>query len=263
MNKLVAVEEVLAELTGESTVVVGGWGDIRKPMRVLAAIAQSQIEPIRVFSYAALDLDLLVGAGKVKSGVYGFISADGGAPFKPRLVDAARRSGAIELREMDEYMFSCQFKAAAERVPFFPIRGGIGTDVLSVNPEIRTIRDPYRNELVVAVPAVYPDLAILHANRADAHGNIEILGDPYFDKVFAKAAKKVFVSCEEIVDVGQIENASILGTFVDGVVKAPGGARPGSCYPSYSYDAEFLSAYQTAAEDPEAFASFVAQMPAA
>jgi len=253
IDKRANVDEVVDGIKDGASIVIGGWGDIRKPMTIVNAIARSSLKDLTILSYAAMDLDLLIGAGKVKTAIFGFVSFDGGAPGRAGNFDRARREGTVEIKEFDEYMFSCQFKAAAERIPFYPIRGGIGTDILTINPEIKTIQDPYTNETLVAVPAFQPDYALIHVNEADQNGNARITGDAHFDSLFAKAAKKVIVSCERILEVGEIRHSNIMATYVEQVIEAPRGARPGSCFPDYSFDAKACAAYGKATKDASDF----------
>lgn len=260
IDKRVNVDEVVEDIRDGASIVIGGWGDIRKPMTMVNAIARSSLKDLTILSYAAMDLDLLIGAGKVKTAIFGFVSFDGGAPGRAGNFDRARRAGTVEIKEFDEHMFSCQFKAAAERIPFYPIRGGIGTDILTINPEIQTIQDPYTDETLVAVPAFHPDYALIHVNEADQHGNARIAGDPYFDPLFAKAAKKVIVSCERILEVGEIRHSNILATYVEQVVEAPRGARPGSCFPDYSFDAKVCAAYGKATKDASDFKTHLTEV---
>jgi len=102
--------------------------------------------------------------------------------------------GSVGMKELSEYMFICQFKAAAERLLFFPVRGGIGTDILTINPEIKTITDPYNGETVVAMPSFRPDYALIHLNEADKlgiHEEIDPLGVRRMDFVRGKEQKQV------------------------------------------------------------------------
>ena len=257
VDKRASVQEVVSELGSGDTLLIGGWGDVRKPMSLVRAVASADVGDLTVYSYAAMDLDLLIGAGKVGKAVFGFVAFDGGAPGKVGNLVRARREETVDIREMDEYMFCCQFKAAAERIPFYPVRGGIGTDVLRVNPELQTIKDPYGGETLVAVPACRPDYVFIHVNEADQLGNARIIGDPYWDTVFAMAGKKVVLSSERILPVGEIQDSDILGIYVDQVVEAPGGAYPGGCYPDYTFDAEAWVEHGRASQDPEEFATYL------
>ncbi len=131
--------------------------------------------------------------------VFGFVSLDSIAydPWFAR----ARTSGQIAVRELDEGMVVAGLRAAAQRLPFLPMRAGLGSDVLACYPELRTVRSPYDDgEELVAMPALTLDVALVHLNRADAHGNAAYLGpDPYFDDLFCLAATRRFVSCEQVL----------------------------------------------------------------
>ena len=259
VDKRSSQEAVVSKIRDGDSVLIGGWGDIRKPMSLVKAIARAKIKNLTVYSYAAMDLDLLVGTDSVKQAFFGFVACDGGAPISAGNINRARCNTTVDIREMDEYMFACQFKAAAERIPFYPVRGGIGSDVLTVNPQIKTIVDPYGDETLVAVPACSPDHVLIHVNEADQLGNAKIAGDSFFDGVFAKAGKHVVVSCERVVPVGHIHDADILGIYIDQVVESKDAARPGSCYPDYDFDAEACLAYSRASRDPVKFANYIDQ----
>lgn len=258
-DKRVQRSEALEGIKNGASILIGGWGPTRKPMTLIHAIAQSSLQDLTVLSYAGMDLDLLIRAEKVKTAIYGFVSYEG-APGSADNFKRARQEGLVEMKELSEYMFFAQFKAAAERLPFYPTRSGLGSDILSVNPEIKTIQDPYTNQTLVAVPAFTPDVAVLHVNEADERGNCRIIGDPYFDPVFARAADRVIVTAERIVQTGQIRESSILGCWVDRVVEAPRGAWPGACYPDYEISEKGFKAYGAAAKDAESFGGYLKEI---
>ena len=136
-------------------------------------------------SYGGADVGLLARAGKVRKLVYAFVSLDS-IPLEPHF-QRARQAGTIpEVVELDEGMFQTGLRAAAQRLPFLPMRAGLGSDVLVNNPWLRTVTSPYDDgEELVAVPALDLDVALVHLNRADRHGNATYLGpDPYFDDLF-------------------------------------------------------------------------------
>ncbi len=137
---------------------------------------------------------------QVRRLITAFVTMDS-IPLEPHFRQA-RQTGAIELTEYDEGMFLFGLYAAAHRLPFLPTPVGLGSDVLKVNPELKTIRSPYEDATeLVAVPALKMDVALVHMNRADARGNAQYLGpDPYMDDLFAKAADRTYVSCERLVD---------------------------------------------------------------
>src|SRR5215471_8504312 len=162
------------------TIGVGGWGSRRKPMALVRALCRSSVKDLRVVSYGGPDVGLLCRAGKVREVVYAFVSLDSIA-LEPHFRNA-RQSGAVRTTELDEGMFLLGLQAAAWRVPFLPTRVGLGSDVMTLNRELRTVRSPYDDgEEFVAMPALELDVALVHMNRADAHGNASYLGpDPYF-----------------------------------------------------------------------------------
>jgi glutaconate CoA-transferase subunit A len=132
-------------------------------------------------------------------------------------------------------------RAAAQRLPFLPIRAGLGSDVLTYYPGLRTVRSPYDDgEELVAMPALPLDMAFVHLNRADPHGNAAYLGpDPYFDDLFCLAAKRRVLSAEQVVPTAELvgvappQSLLLNRMMVDAVVEAPGGAGFTSCVPDY------------------------------
>ena len=158
--------------------------------------------------------------------------------------------------------------AAAWRVPFLPTRAGLGSDVFRLYPELRTVQSPYRSpdgegEELVAVPALTLDVALVHMNRADVHGNAQYLGpDPYFDDLFCMAAREAYVSTEQIIDSAgltvdaPLQSLLLNRTMVAGVVETPNGAHFTTCAPTYERDETFQKAYATAAKDPDDWAAF-------
>jgi glutaconate CoA-transferase subunit A len=262
-DKRMTADEVVAELADGMTIGIGGWGSRRKPMALVRAILRSPLRDLTVVSYGGPDVGLLCAAGKVRELVYGFVSLDSIAydPWFRRV----REAGGLAVRELDEGMLQCGLRAAGHRLPFLPIRAGLGSDVLRVNPDLRTVRSPYDDgEEVVAMPPLHLDAALVHLNRADRHGNAQYLGpDPYFDDLFCMAAGRRYVSCESVVDTaelterGAVQSLLLNRMMVDGVVETPGGAHFTSCVPDYGRDEAFQRRYTDAAGDPEQWRSFV------
>jgi glutaconate CoA-transferase subunit A len=247
MNKVITVEEVVAQLSDGMTIGIGGWGSRRKPMTLVRAIARSSLRDLTVVSFGGPDVGLLCAAGKVKKLVYGFVSLDS-IPLEPHF-RAARQAGAVEVMELDEGMLQWGLYAASLRLPFLPTRAGLGSDVLAANPSIRTIASPYSDETLVAMPALPLDAALVHVHRADAAGNGALLGpDPFFDDLFLGAAQKRFLSCERLVPTaelasGGLPSLKIPRLLVDGVIEAPRGAGFTDCEPDYGRDEAAQKAY--------------------
>lgn len=252
----------IAELKDGMTIGFGGWGARRKPMSIVREILRSPVKDLTVVAWGGPDVGLLCAAGKVKKLVYAFVSLDS-IPLEPHF-RLARERGAVEAMELDEGMFYWGLYAAGLRLPFMPNRAGIGSDVMRVNPQLKTIRSPYDDgEELVAVPALNLDVAFVHMNRADMRGNGQFLGpDPYFDELFLMAAKRRFMTCERIVETedfvreGSFHTLRINRMLVDGVIEAPNGAHFTSCMPDYPRDEAFLARYAAAAASKEAWQAF-------
>src|SRR5699024_6692678 len=125
--------------------------------------------------------------------------------------------------------------ATIKNVPFLPTHTGLATDVLKVNPSFKKFQDPYGGEDLVAIPALEPDVALIHVNYADKEGNGVILGDSHVDALCAKAAKKTFMSCEHVISPKELQSfgrsVSVFRIHTDGVIEAPWGAHPTGCAP--------------------------------
>ncbi len=265
MDKRTTEREVIAELESGMTIGIGGWGSRRKPMSLIREIVRSDLENLTIVSYGGPDVGILCATGKVSKVIYGFVSLDS-IPLEPHF-RVARQTGAIEAVELDEGMFQWGLYAAAQRLPFLPTRVGLGSDVLKVNPHIKTVRSPYEDgEELVAMPAIELDVALIHMNRADAGGNGQFLGpDFFFDDLFCLAAKRRFMSCEKIVPTkdllseGSVHTLRINRTMVDGVIEAPRGAHFTECPPDYGRDEVFQKEYAVTAKDPDAWKEFRAR----
>lgn len=263
-DKRMTAAEVVGQLADGMTVGIGGWGSRRKPMALVRAILASPLRDLTVVSYGGPDLGMLCAAGKVRQAVFGFVTLDT-IPYDPHFA-RARQDGEISVRELDEGMLQTGLRAAAHRLPFLPIRAGLGSDVPTLDPTLRTVRSPYADgEELIAMPPVALDAALVHLNRADRHGNAQYLGpDPYLDDLFCLAAERRYVSCERIVPTRELTEAApqtllLNRMMVDGVVEAAAGAHPTSCAPDYHWDEAFQLHYAESARDPVAWAGFVSR----
>ncbi len=259
------VDEAVAEVEDGMIIGIGGWGSRRKPMALVRALVRKGVKDLTVVSYGGPDIGILCATGQLKKAVYGFVSLDS-IPLEPHF-RKARQNRALDAVELDEGMFLLGLRAAAQRLPFLPTRAGLGSDVLKINPHLRTVKSPYEDgEALVAVPALSVDVAFIHMNRADISGNGQALGrDPYFDHLFCMAAKKAYMSCEKIVSTdelvagGPLQSLVINRMMVAGVVEAPGGAHFTECLPDYGRDERFQREYAASAKDDEAWEAFRAK----
>lgn len=262
-DKTMSADEAVSRLSSGMTLGIGGWGSRRKPMALVRALLRSDITDLTVVSCGGPDVGMLAAAGRIRKLVTAFVTLDS-IPLEPHY-RAARERGAFDLTEIDEAMFLWGLRAAANRLPFLPVRSGLGSDVMRVNPALRTVTSPYEDgETFVAVPALRMDAALVHVNRADRSGNGQYLGpDPYFDDLFCAAADTAYLSCERIVGTAELAKAGPPQTLlvkrhtVTGVVEAPNGAHFTSCAPDYGRDEAFQETYATTPW-PEFEAGFLA-----
>ncbi|MFJ2826088.1 CoA transferase subunit A [Streptomyces sp. NPDC087263] len=268
-DKTMSAQQAVGRLESGMTLGIGGWGSRRKPMALVRALLRSEITDLTVVSYGGPDVGLLAAAGRIRKLVTAFVTLDS-IPLEPHY-RAARESGAFELMEVDEAMFMWGLHAAANRLPFLPVRAGLGSDVMRVNPALRKVTSPYADDFTVgatpseapggpsgireefvAMPALRLDAALVHMNRADRLGNGQYLGpDPYFDDLFCEAADAAYVSCERVVDTAELTKEAAPQTLllkrssVTGVVEAPNGAHFTSCAPDHGRDEAFQKLYAT------------------
>ncbi|MFE5187723.1 CoA transferase subunit A [Streptomyces sp. NPDC056628] len=250
-DKTMTADEAVSRLRDGMTVGIGGWGSRRKPMALVRALLRSEVTGLTVVSYGGPDVGMLAAAGRIRRLVAPFATLDS-LPLEPHF-RAARERGELDLTEVDEAMFLWGLHAAANRLPFLPVRAGLGSDVMRVNPGLRTVTSPYDDgETFVAMPALRLDVALVHVNRADRRGNGQYLGpDPYFDDLFCEAADTAYVSCERLVGTAELSKGGppqsllVKRHRVTGVIEAPGGAHFTSCAPDYGRDEEFQRTYAT------------------
>jgi glutaconate CoA-transferase subunit A len=169
----------------------------------------------------------------------------------------------LELEEYSHFGMVARFSAGAARLPFWPLRAYAGTDLPRANPLIRTVTCPYTGERLATVPALNPDVTIVHAQRADAQGNTQIWGLLGVQKEAAFASKRVIVVVEELVDTAVIRadpNRTLIpGIAVSAVVVEPWGAHPSYALGYYDRDNDFYVAWEAISRDSTRLADYLAE----
>lgn len=255
IDKTSSLSELASEIKSGMTLGIAGWGARRKPMAFVRELLKTDVKDLTVIAYGGADVGMLASAGKIKKLIFAFVSLDA-IPLEAHF-RRARQAGEFEISEIDEGMFQDGLKAAAKRLPFMPTRAGIGTDVLTHNPELKLIKSPYADgETLVAMPALNIDITVAHVNEADRFGNSWIAGpDPFFDEWFCRAADRSFLTAERLVETSAFDDPikavrmPIERSLIEKVVEAPYGAHPTSCGPDYGFDLGHLKAYSGAAGD--------------
>lgn len=257
-KKMSLKEAIRKYITNGSTICFGGFIG-RDCVAAVHEIIRLGLKDLTVIDDSKTDvMDLLVGAGCIKrwEGAYLGYGAIGLALNIRRAVERGVPL-PIELEDWSNAAISMRYLAGALNIPFMATRSMLGSDIPKYNKKIKIIDDPYEGEPVALVPAVKPDVAIIHVQHADAMGNAQIWGFTGNDENKARAAKHTIITCEEIVsseDIRRNANLTIIPFYcVDAVVQAPYGCHPQSCYGYYAYDVLFCGDYHQAGKTREGF----------
>lgn len=249
-DKTVDLPTLAARVSDGDCVAVGGGLSSREPMAVLREIVRRGVHDLRVVGSAhGIDIDLLCGGGAVGATAESYVGFEqdfGAAPNYRR----ACESGTVAVEDSSCYTIVQQLRAAIEGLPFMPIRSARGTGFAGLHPEYRTMTCPFTGDELLLVPALSPDIAILHAQYGDAHGNLRIEGPPVADLLFARASRNVVASVERLVSTDELAGLggpNVPYFYVSAVAEVPFGAHPTACYPFYAYDRPHTALYHEAA----------------
>lgn len=175
--------------------------------------------------------------------------------------DPEPRVPKLEIEEYSHFGMVGRFQAGASNLPFWPLRNYMGTDIPAVNPRIRSVTCPFTGEVLAAVPALRPDVTIVHVQRADREGNAQVWGLYGVQKEAAFASKRVIVVCEEIVDQSVIRadpNRTLIpGSIVTAVVHEPWGAHPSYAQGHYDRDNDFYVKWDEIARTDESLKAYL------
>ncbi|HLB81942.1 MAG TPA: CoA-transferase [Gemmatimonadales bacterium] len=206
--------------------------------------------------------DQMIGAGCARKLVFSWAGNPGvGSLHAFRRAVEAPGAVPLEIEEYSHFGMVARFSAGAARLPFWPLRDYMGTDLPRANPRIRSVTCPYTGEDLATVPALNPDVTIVHAQRADADGNTQIWGLVGVQREAAFASARVIVVVEELVDEQLIRsdpNRTVIpGMIVNAVVVEPCGAHPSYAQGYYDRDNEFYVAWEAISRDPVRLARYL------
>ncbi|MCL6450154.1 MAG: hypothetical protein K6T75_02540 [Acetobacteraceae bacterium] len=260
-NKVTTVREAITRFVHDGDyIAVGGFGGSRIPTALLHEIVRQGRKNLGLSGHTAThDCQILVGAGCVNRCDVAYVVG-----LEARgLSRASRRafeSGSVEVTEWTNAQLAWRYKAAAMGVPFLPSRSALGTDTARHGAAVE-ITCPFTGVKLLAVPALYPDVALIHVHRADVYGNCQIDGILVADVDLARAARTLIVSCERLVPNEEIRRdpgRTVIPYFcVDAVVEVPYGSYPGNMPYEYFSDEDHLRLWLEVEEDPEEFERFL------
>jgi glutaconate CoA-transferase subunit A len=201
----------------------------------------------------------MTAAGCARKVIFSYMGNPGVGSL--RIVRSAIEQGKLEWEEYSHFGMITRLQAGASGLPFLPMNQTAATDLEKVNPNIKRIADPYGGKDVIVVPALNPDVAIVHVQRADKEGNAHLWGIIGEQKEAAFAAKKVILTAEEIVDESVIRSDPNR-TLIPSIVVDAVCAAPYSCHPSYAQgyydrDNEFYLQWDKISESADAVKSYL------
>lgn len=233
------------------TIALGGIFNTSHPMTVVRELIRLGTGDLHVVGIAnGLELDMLIAAGLVRRVTTPTISGDSVHPGAGPAFRRAAQRDEIEVSEVDEAIVEVALAAAAQRVPFAPWLGGLGTSLPEVSDDLVEISSPFDDRPLLAVRALPVDVAILHAGRSDLYGNVQPVGSGFGDKALARAAKLIFCTVERVVGNAEIraDPARTMIAGADGIVQAPFGSHPFASPGFYLVDEPGLREYVAAAQ---------------
>ena len=236
-EKVVSLEEAASFVHDGDSVGIGGSTMSRTPMGLIWALIRAKRQKLSVSRcIVSSDGDLLFGSGACEHMTTSWFS-QGILWGVSRVMRHYVETGKARYDEWSHMALGMRFRAGAMGVPFMPIRSMLGSDVLQQRPEAKEMDCPFTNEKLLLVPALNPDVALIHVQRCDPYGNAQIDGLQFMDIDLAMAANKVILTTERIVSNDQIRRApdhtKIPFFTVDAVVELPFGCAPHECYGVY------------------------------
>ena len=254
-DKLLSMEEAVRRFVQDGdTLVIEGFTHLICFAAAHEIIRQGRRDLTLCRLTPDLIYDQMIGAGCARKLIFSWAGNPGAGPLYAlrRAVEKGIPT-PLEVEEYTHFGMVARMAAGAAKLPFMPLRSQGGSDLPGVNPMIRSVRCPFTDEELTAVPALHPDIAFIHAQRADASGNTQIWGLLGVQKETAFAAKKVVVVVEEIVDEELIRSdpnrTLIPGFIVDAVVHEPWGCHPSYAQGYYDRDNDFYVAWREISKD--------------
>ena len=246
-EKVMSLEEAVGLIKDGDHVSAGGCHYSRTPMAIVwEIIRQKKKNLVYSRSITSTEGDLLLVAGAVKRVVTSWFSA-GVTWGVSRVMRHFMEKKIAVFEEWSHMSLGLRYRAGAMGIPFIPVRSMMGSDLFPRLSEIREMNCPYTGDKLTLLPALNPDVAILHTQRCDPYGNVQSYGLPFMDQDIALAANKVIVTTERIISNDQVrrspDQTKIPFFCVDAVVEVPYGCLPHECYGEYEPDFKHMDSY--------------------
>jgi glutaconate CoA-transferase subunit A len=259
-SKLVPLDEAVACITNGMSITAGGFAHSHQPMGFFRALMRTGVKDLTIMGVAECWVaEWLAAAGMLRRAYFSNFMFEGFG--RCRRFSEGIEAGVIETEDHSHFGMVMRFAAAGLGLPFMPMRSQAGTDIINVpgfedpSSKARMYQSPFDGEIVSLVSPLKPDIAVIHAARADELGNTELYGTTSVIEEQVRASSTVIVTAEEIVTTDEIRRnpqaTLIPGMMVDKLVHLPYGAFPLGTYGYYEYDREALAEYYEASRSPE------------
>jgi len=260
MSKLIPLSEAIAKYVSDGdTVYAAGFTHLIPFAAGHEIIRQGKKDLTLARATPDLVYDMMVAAGCARKVIFSYMGNPGVGSL--RIVRSAIEQGRLEWEEYSHFGMITRLQAGASGLPFLPMNQTGATDLEKANPNIKRIPDPYGGKDVIVVPALNPDVAIVHVQRADENGNAHLWGIIGEQKEAAFAAKKVILTAEEIVDEVVIRSdpnrTMIPGMVVDAVCHVPYACHPSYAQGYYDRDNEFYLQWDKISESLDTVRSWL------
>ena len=255
-SKVTPLAELAALVPDGASVALGGSFLHRGPFAFVRELIRQRRSGLEIVKQSpGYDIDILCRAGSVTRVRAGIVAMEGHLGLAPAYRRAVERR-EIELEEHACMTLTAGLRAAAYGVPFQPVGGVHGSDLPALN-RWASVPDPYGSgEHVWVIPAIRPDIAVIHVNEANEQGDARVYGTSHWDRILSRAAGRVFVVAEALVPAASFQERPELtlipGFMVEAVAVVPQGAWPGSCWPLYEVDYPAVETYMQSEGLPEA-----------
>jgi len=252
-SKVVTLREAVAEhLHDGDTLAIEGFTHLISFAAAHEVIRQGRRDLTLARLTPDLVYDQMVAAGCAAKLVFSWLGNPGVGSL--HAIRRAIEAGELAIEEYSHHGMVARYAAGASRLPFFPLRSYDGSDLEGANPLIRRVASPYDGEEIAVVPPLNPDVTIIHAQRADADGNVQAWGIVGVQREAALAARRVIAVVEELVDASVIrddpDRTLLPGTVVDAVCVEPFGAHPSFAQGHYDRDNAFYRDWDAISHDP-------------
>lgn len=265
-DKVMSVQEAVARFVRDGDYFAsGGFGANRISTAVLHEILRQKKRNLTFAGHTATHDFQILAAGnrngqkllaRVDSAYVIGLEARGLSPQGRRVME----SGEVEVCEWTNYALACRLRAAAAGIPFVPARNMMGTDTYTYSAA-KEIECPFTGRRLVALPALYPDVSVIHVHESDCYGNCRIRGITVADLDLARASKRLIVTTERLVsnrEIRRAPEATVIPSFcVDAVCEVPFGSYPGNMPGEYFSDEEHLKRWLEAEKDEQRFEQFL------